>query len=113
MSSHRFISSNGFERGVSRRTFVKGLAVGGTVAGLGLWRPTAWAQGATPVASTTLSGTEFDLRIGETPMNFTGRPRVALTVNGAVPAPTNHSRRSPHGTNRRVASVVDAFGRPR
>ena len=88
MNSHRFASKESFEGGVSRRTFVKGLAVGGAVAGLGLWRTTALAQGIAPVAWTTLSGTEFDLRIGETPMNFTGSPRVAITVNGSVPAPT-------------------------
>ena len=88
MNSHRFASKDASEGGVSRRTFVKGLAVGGAVAGLGLWRTTALAQGIAPVAWTTLSGTEFDLRIGETPMNFTGSPRVAITVNGSVPAPT-------------------------
>lgn len=87
MSAYRFTSNNGSDKGVSRRTFVKGLAVGGAVAGLGLWRTPAWAQGTRPVAWTTLSGTEFDLRIGETPMNFTGSPRVAVTVNGSVPAP--------------------------
>jgi CopA family copper-resistance protein len=87
MSSHQFTSKLTSEGGVSRRTFVKGLAVGGAVAGLGLWRTTALAQGMTPVAWTTLSGTEFDLRIGETPMNFTGSPRVAITVNASVPAP--------------------------
>ena len=71
----------------SRRTFVKGLAMGGAVAGLGLWQPTAWAStdGERPVA---LSGTEFDLDIGEMMMNFTGSPRSALTVNGSLPAPT-------------------------
>ncbi|MBA3487726.1 MAG: copper resistance system multicopper oxidase, partial [Lysobacter sp.] len=34
-----------------------------------------------------LSGTQFDLAIGETPMNFTGRTRTAVTVNGSLPAP--------------------------
>ena len=67
MSSHRFTSTNGSKASVSRRTFVKGLAVGGAAAGLGLWRTTALAQGITPAAWATLSGTEFDLRIGETP----------------------------------------------
>ena len=75
---------------MSRRTFVKGLAVGGAVAGLGLWRTTALAQGNTPARWSDLSGTDFDLRIGETPMNFTGTPRTAITVNGSVPAPTLH-----------------------
>ena len=75
---------------MSRRTFVKGLAVGGAVAGLGLWRTPAFAQGNTPARWSDLSGTDFDLRIGDTPMNFTGQPRTAITVNGSVPAPTLH-----------------------
>ena len=87
MNSHRFTSKDAFEGGVSPHLRQRAW-VGGAVAGLGLWRTTALAQGIAPVAWTTLSGTEFDLRIGETPMNFTGSPRVAITVNGSVPAPT-------------------------
>jgi CopA family copper-resistance protein len=87
MSSQRFSSSRASDGHVSRRTFVKGLAIGGAVTGLGLWRTSALAQGNTPSARTTLTGTDFDLRIGETPMNFTGNPKVAFTVNGSVPAP--------------------------
>ena len=71
----------------SRRTFVKGLTIGGAVACLGLWRPSAWAS-ADVGKPPTLSGTEFDLTIGETLMNMTGSPRVAVTVNDSVPAPT-------------------------
>ena len=71
----------------SRRTFVTGLAAGGVVAGLDLWRPPVWAfTGAGRPLE--LAGTDFDLTIGETLMNFTGAPRVAVTVNGGVPAPT-------------------------
>ncbi|MGE3344340.1 MAG: copper resistance system multicopper oxidase [Vicinamibacterales bacterium] len=72
----------------SRRTFVKGLAVGGAAAGLGLWPAPAWAQVGGRQTTRELSGTSFDLRIGETAMNFTGQPRTALTVNGSIPAPT-------------------------
>ncbi|GMV20579.1 MAG: hypothetical protein AMXMBFR57_05280 [Acidimicrobiia bacterium] len=72
----------------SRRTFVKGLAVGGAAAGLGLWPAPAWAQVGGRQATRELTGTSFDLRIGETAMNFTGQPRTALTVNGSIPAPT-------------------------
>ena len=72
----------------SRRTFVKGLAAGGVAAGLGLGRVPVWAQGDGRQPVRELSGTTFDLRIGETPANFTGTPRVAFTVNGSVPAPT-------------------------
>ncbi len=72
----------------SRRTFVKGLAMGGVVAGLGLWKDSAWAQGA-PARQTTgvLSGTDFELSIGESLVNFTGHPKIAQTVNSSIPAP--------------------------
>jgi CopA family copper-resistance protein len=72
----------------SRRTFVRGLAAGGAAAALGVWRTSAWAQGNAPTRWTTLAGSSFDLRIGETPMNFTGSPRIAFTINGSVPGPT-------------------------
>ncbi|MCH7817850.1 MAG: multicopper oxidase domain-containing protein, partial [Proteobacteria bacterium] len=39
-----------------------------------------------------LTGTEFDLVIAETPVNFTGKPRIATTINGSIPAPTLHWR---------------------
>ena len=81
-------SSDAVARRPSRRRFVKGLAVGGAVAGLGLWRPSAWASPDVGRQPTELSGTEFDLTIGETLMDFTGSPRVAVTVNGTVPAPS-------------------------
>ena len=58
------------------------------MAGLGLWRPSAWASTDVGQPPTVLSGTDFELTIGETLMNFTGSPRLAVTVNGAVPAPT-------------------------
>ena len=62
----------------SRRTFVKGLAVGGAAASMGLLRQTA--VGPDPHSAqdpAVLTGTEFDLRIGETPVNFTGRRGTA------------------------------------
>ena len=58
------------------------------MAGLGLWRPSAWASTDVGRPRLALSGTEFDLTIGETLMNVTGAPRFAVTVNGGVPAPT-------------------------
>jgi CopA family copper-resistance protein len=72
----------------SRRTFVKGLAVGGVVAGLGIWRDSAAAQSASARQATgVLSGTDFELDLGETLVDFTGSPKIAHTVNGSLPAP--------------------------
>ncbi|WP_454845602.1 copper resistance system multicopper oxidase [Pseudomonas farris] len=70
----------------SRRTFVKGLAAGGVLAGLGLWRTPVWAV-TSPGEPNVLAGTDFDLLIGETPVNITGNPRTAMTINGGIPGP--------------------------
>lgn len=70
----------------SRRTFVKGLAAGGVLAGLGLWRTPVWAI-TSPGEPNVLAGTEFDLFIGETAVNITGNPRTAMTINGGIPGP--------------------------
>ncbi|MGV8268278.1 multicopper oxidase domain-containing protein, partial [Pseudomonas aeruginosa] len=47
----------------------------------------SWAQSGSGRPS-ELTGTEFNLEIGETPANLTGAPRIATTVNGTLPAPT-------------------------
>jgi CopA family copper-resistance protein len=65
----------------TRRRFVQGVAAGALLAGLPR-RASASAAGAAP-----LSGTEFDLSIAQTPVNFTGRARLATTVNGGLPGP--------------------------
>ncbi|MBD8900061.1 copper resistance system multicopper oxidase [Rhodanobacter sp. DHG33] len=70
----------------SRRRFVQGLMLGGVAAGLGMRACTAMAQAMRPV-SRELRGTQFDLSIGELPVDFTGRKRVATVVNGQLPAP--------------------------
>src|SRR3546814_18539222 len=85
MSSDSFGRAEGLSA-PSRRLFVQGLAAGGAVAALGLWPRSSWGVQAEGVPN-VLSGTEFDLTIGETPMNFTGATRPAITVNGSVPAP--------------------------
>jgi CopA family copper-resistance protein len=92
---------------VSRRAFVKGLTVGGVALGFGQWGNSSSAKSAnTPVPWRELSGADFDLRIGETPMNFTGNPRVAFTVNGSVPAPTLRWKEGDTVTLR-VANTLD------
>ena len=70
----------------SRRTFVKGLAAGGILGGLGLWRTPVWAV-TSPGLPSVLTGNEFDLFIGETPVNITGSPLTAMTINGSLPGP--------------------------
>jgi CopA family copper-resistance protein len=69
---------------LSRRRFVQGIAAGGVLAGMApkqLWAAQVVQQ------AKVLSGTEFNLQIGELPVNFTGKARTAITVNGSLPAP--------------------------
>ena len=80
--------------------------MGGVVAGFGLWKDSAFAQGNPPATWRTIAGSDFDLRIGETPMNFTGAPKVAFTVNGSVPAPTLRWKEGDTVTLR-VANTLD------
>ena len=68
---------------LSRRHFVQGLA-GSALAVAGA-RHVGWAAAGGEGAE--LSGTEFDLRIGALPVNLTGQPGIATTVNGRLPAP--------------------------
>jgi CopA family copper-resistance protein len=72
---------------LSRRRFVQGVALGGAAAGLGLLRPSnAWAL-TSPGYPTVLSGTDFALDIVEVPVNYTGKTRPAVTINGGIPGP--------------------------
>lgn len=81
----------------ARRRFVRGLALGGVLAGL---VPAAGlAMGSSPFSSTglrrspsVLRGTTFDLDIAEAPVNFTGKKAIGTIINGQVPAPTLYWR---------------------
>ena len=76
---------------LSRRRFVQGLSLGTGAASLGLLSPKLFAADvgmSVPKTPEILSGTEFDLTIGITPMAFTSRMRPTTSVNGSVPAPT-------------------------
>ncbi len=73
---------------LSRRRFVQGLALGGVVAGSGLWRASdAFAAVSRAMAASELRGTDLSLAIGRSTVDFTGRARSAVTVNGSLPAP--------------------------
>jgi CopA family copper-resistance protein len=69
-----------------RRRFVQGMALG-VLAGAGLRMP-SWAADAVPTQPPVLRGNRFDLTLGATEVNFTGRNALATTVNGTVPSPT-------------------------
>lgn len=76
--------------GMGRRRFVQGLVAGGVLASLSspvlsaLANSKQLSQGTAPI----LRGNEFDLVVDELPVNFTGKPGVATTINGSLPAPT-------------------------
>ena len=69
-----------------RRRLLRGMALGGTAIGLGLWQRPAWALAA-PDQPTVLAGTLFDLTIGRSTVNVTGKTVPAITVNGGLPGP--------------------------
>ena len=83
MDKTRLQSAPGTTLALSRRTFVQGLGAGALAAasaGRGAWA----VPGYQPAV---LSGTQFDLVVGATPVNFTGKPSIAYTVNGRLPGP--------------------------
>ena len=90
----RQISLSASVADLPRRKFVQGLAAGGVLLGLSTWPGSGRANdvkasgGSAPV----LEGTEFNLVIAESPVNFTGSARMATTINGSIPAPTLHWR---------------------
>ncbi|MFZ2627538.1 MAG: copper resistance system multicopper oxidase [Rugosibacter sp.] len=71
-----------------RRQFVQGLAATGLLLGLpGSHSAQARPDNVVPAAP-VLSGKTFDLVVAETPVDFTGKTRLATTINGVLPAPT-------------------------
>ena len=76
-------ASSAMRHRASRRTFVQGL-VGGALL-LPALRNFSWAADVRD--EKVLSGTEFNLTVDATTVNFTGAARVATAVNAQVPAP--------------------------
>ena len=92
---------------LGRRRFVQGLAGGGIAAALGL-KPGA-GQAAAPARVPVLAGSSFDLAIGRAPVDFTGRARMATTVNGSLPAPILRFREGDTVTLRVTNRLRDAM----
>ncbi|MBX3646352.1 MAG: copper resistance system multicopper oxidase [Rhodocyclaceae bacterium] len=72
-----------------RRRFVQGLAAGGVLLGLSARPIPSWSM--EPAAARdvpVLRGTEFDLVVEKSTVNFTGNPGMATIINGSIPAPT-------------------------
>jgi CopA family copper-resistance protein len=69
----------------TRRRFVRGLAVGGVLTGFGAWSPLRAASAG--VAAAELRGPDFELAVGETAVNLTGRATIGTVVNGLLPGP--------------------------
>lgn len=78
---------------ISRRRLLSSAIAGSaaiTTLGVTPWLNNAWAKtaytqlGSAPI----LSGNEFDLIVDQTPVNFSGKDRMAVTINGSLPAPT-------------------------
>jgi len=71
---------------ITRRRFMQGITGGATLAACD-WRGQSAIGEAAPSKPMELTGTHFDLTIDIMPVNFTGRPSRATTVNGSTPGP--------------------------
>ncbi len=70
-----------------RRQFVKGLAMGGVMLGLGLSPAELFAADSPLSDHPVMRGKQFKLSIAPQKVNFTGKERIATAVNGVVPGP--------------------------
>jgi len=75
------------EINLPRRQFVKGVAMGGALLGLGFSPSRLLAAIDDTSGQPTLSGTNFNLNLAPQVVNYTGRERMATAVNGSVPGP--------------------------
>jgi CopA family copper-resistance protein len=87
MTRKNFLVLPQYSSTIGRRRFVQGAAAASVSANLGgLMRPET-AQAAGPGTPAMLSGSTFDLTIGRTKVNITGRRAGATAVNDTVPGP--------------------------
>ncbi|NOY73996.1 MAG: copper resistance system multicopper oxidase [Gammaproteobacteria bacterium] len=75
--------SNIYPETISRRRFVKGVAVATALVSSGSISRFAFANS----KSGALTGTEFELELAPLPVNFTGEERTATVINGLLPGP--------------------------
>ncbi len=73
---------------LNRRRLIQTAAGGGAFLGLSGLVP-AWARSADEgnLGIPVLSGTEYDLTVGEFPVRINGRPGMAVGINGTIPSP--------------------------
>lgn len=74
-----------------RRRFVQGLAAGSAILALPSFAQPS-QDNALANAPEVLNGPEFDLTIDKSAVNFTGKMREAITVNGSLPGPVLRMR---------------------
>jgi CopA family copper-resistance protein len=73
---------------LSRRQFVTGFVAGNALFGMGFGLNSFAAnRSKMATAPKELRGTTFNLNYSATPINLTGRERMATAINGSVPAP--------------------------
>ena len=90
---------------LTRRRFVQGMGGGVILSTSGL--PLL----ASVPARGELAGPHFDLTIDTLPVNFTGRARTAIAINGQVPGPTLRMRQDGARTGAPRAERYVAVGR--
>ena len=86
------IEHDQYDIDLNRRRFVTGIASGSALLGLGLGlnSQSAFAMlniDAINSGPTVLRGTQFNLIYSPTPVNLTGKDRIATAINGSIPAP--------------------------
>ena len=87
---------------LDRRSLLNAAVVGGGLLGMQGFLP-AWAQTGSPGLRAdlpTLTGTNIDLTVGQSPFTVNGRTATATTINGLLPAPLLRLR---EGQNVRLA----------
>jgi CopA family copper-resistance protein len=70
-----------------RRQFVKGIAMGGALLGLGILPERLFAADPSLSGQSILRGKRFRLTLASQRVNFTGKERFATAVNSTVPGP--------------------------